>query len=320
MSKILLTEVNKMRSMMNLPTVNEFDTGDRTHMSEFMSEGIDSVETLLTMMSKYTPKDHWLVTVGYLSNSNVPVRVKTSPELEDAGKALGDDYVNSLMGSEEWKSGKMKHPHAARTVKGEKQPSTIYKLKTYTCQWLSKDARNKIKTQKDSDTLAAYKDAGVEPIEIATDDKRGSGWSPVEGTPFDSHEVTGTQRFVMYRKAGCYRDTPSIYFLKIGDEIQKISTDKASFLFKMSQANSGVKMPRRLESIEDEALRDKLWGIESLYEFKNFDLKKIPFLNCTCEVNGENIKLTYVNKNAAPNGVSEGDFKSFIEGEVNQIS
>jgi len=320
MSKKLLTEVNKMRSMKSLPLVNEFNTGDRTHMSEFMSEGIDSVETLLTMMSKYTPKDHWLVTIGYLSNSNVPVRVKTSPELEDSGKALGDDYVNSLMGSEEWKSGKMKHPHAGRTVKGEKIPSTIYKLKTYTCQWLGQDARNKIKTQKDSDTLAAYKDAGVDPIEVGPNDKRGSGWSSIEGTPFDSHENTGTQRFVMYRKTGCYRDTPSTYFLKVEDDIQPISKEKASFLFQMSQTKSGVKMPRRLEAIEDEGLRDKLWSIESLYEFKNFDLNKIPFLNCTCEVDGENVKLTYVNKNAAPNGVGEGDFQSFIEGEVNKLT
>lgn len=319
MAKDLLVEVNRMRSMMHLPIINEFNAGDRTHMSEFMSEEADSVGTLLNLMSKYTPKDYWLVTVGYLSNSHVPVTVTPSKELEDMGKSLGDDYVNSLIGSDEWKSGKMKHPHAARTVKGEKQPSTIYKLKTYTCQWLSKDARNKMKSAKDSDTLAAYKNAGVAPIEVDIDDKRGSGWAPMADTPFDSHEGTGTQRFVMYRKAGCYRDSPSTFFIKVGDSIQEISKEKADFLFKMAQTDNGVKMPKRLSDIENETLRNQLWAIESLYEFKNFDLNHIPFLNCTCEVNGKPVKLTYINKNAAPLGVNAGDFKSFIEKEVGQV-
>jgi hypothetical protein len=318
MQKLIL-EVNKMRNMMGLDSIEEFDTSGRTSMSEFMSEETDNVDTLIKMMSKYTPEDYWMISVGYVNNTNIPVTVKPSKELEDLGTSFKDEYIDSLIGSDEWKSGKMKHPHAAKTVKGEKIPSTIYKMKTYTCQWLSKDARNKMKSDRDSKVMSAYTKRGLEPPEIDVDDKRGAGWEDVEGTPFSKHGNTGTQKFVMYRKTNCYKDTASTYFIKINDKIEELGQDKANFYFKMSQTDNSVKMPARMAAIEDEEMRKELFDIENMYEYKNIDLSKIPFLNCTCVVDGKGVRLTYVNKNATPDGLNPGDFRSFIEKEINNL-
>ncbi len=317
--KNLILEVNKMRGMMGLNPIDEFDTSNRTSMAEFMSEETDNVDTLIKMMSKYTPEDYWMVSVGYVNNTNIPVTVKPSKELEDMGKSFNDEYIENMMNSDDWKSGKMKHPHAAKTVKGEKIPSTIYKLKTYTCQWLSKDARNKMKSDRDSKVMSAYTSRGLNPPEIDVDDKRGSGWEDIEATPFSQHSNTGTKRFVMYRKSNCFKDAPSKYFIKIGDNIQELPEDKAGFYFKMSQTDNSTKMPVRMAAIEDEEMRKELFDIENMYEYKNINLEKIPFLNCSAIVDGKTVRLTYVNKNAAPDGLNPGDFRSFIEKEVNSL-
>lgn len=316
----LLNEINKMRSIIGLPLIEDFDISDRVGMSEFMSEQTDNVDTLLKLMSKYTPRDYWMVSVGYLNNTNIPVTVKPSKELEDMGKSFKDPDIDKIINSDEWKSGKIKHPHASKTIKGEKQPSTIYKMKVYTCQWLSDDARNKMKSDKDSEVMNAYKKRGLEPPEIDVDDKRGSGWEPIQGTPFSKHSNTGTQRFVIYRKTNCYKDAPSKYFIKNYDgKILELSNEKANFYFKLSQTNNTNKMPARLAAIEDEEMRKELFDIENMYEYKNIDLEKIPFLNCSCVVDGKPVRLTYINRNAAPDGVNPGDFKQFIENEIENI-
>lgn len=317
--KNILNEVNKMRSIMGLSNIDEFDTSDRTSMAEYMSQETDNVETLLKLMSKYTPKDYWIVSVGYLNNTNIPVTVTPSKELEDMGKSFKDDYIDQIIGSDEWKSGKMKHPHAGRTVKGEKQPSTIYKLKTFTCQWLSDEARNKMKADKDSQVMGAYQKRGLEPPEVDIDDKRGSGWEPIQGTPFSQHSNTGTKRFVMFRKTNCYKDSESKYFINKNGNIEELPKDKADFFFKMSQTNNTNKIPARLAAIEDEEMRKELHDIENLYEYKNIDLSKIPFLNCTCVINGENVRFTYVNRDVVPDGLKPGDLRKFIEAEINNL-
>lgn len=314
--KELLLEINKIRKTMGLNDVNEFDISNRTNVSEFMSEETDNVGTLIKMMSKYTPEDYWMVSVGYLNNTNIPVTVKPSKELEDVGKSFNDEYINSIIGSEDWKSGKMKHPHAAKTVKGEKIPSTIYKLKTFTCQWLSNEARNKMKADKDSQIMAIYKNKGLTPPEIDIDDKRGSGWESIEGTPFSKHINTGTERFVIYRKTNCYKDTPAKYFIRINNTIEELPKEKADFFFKISQTDNTTKMPTRIAMIEDEEMRKEIFNIENMYEFKNIDLSKIPFLNCSCVVDGKTVKLTYVNRNVAPDGVNPGEFAEFIQKQI----
>lgn len=321
----LLEEVNKMRSMMSLGVINEFNIGDRTGMSEFMSEEADSPDTLIKLMSKYTPKNGWLVTIGYLNNTKILVTVDPTKDLEDKGRAFGDEYIDSIVNSDEWKSGKMKHPHAERTINGEKIYSTIFKLKTYTCQWLNPDARNAMKATRDADTMNAYTTAGVPPIEINPNDPRGGGWENIENTPFDLHKGTpekpgtGNVRFAMYRKANCYKDSPSIFFIKKGDSIEELSKEKVDFFYEISKTDNSKKPSKRLAAIEDEQLRKKLWSIESLYEFKDLNLNKIPFLNCTCEIDGKNVRLTYINRNSAPDGINPGDFKQFIEKEIKDL-
>lgn len=315
MNKILIKELNKMRKLMDLEPIKEFDTTDRTSMSEFMSEETDNVDTLIKMMSKYTPKDYWLVSIGYINNLDMAATANTSKEVEDYGRGLGDDYINSIIDSDEWKSGKMKHPHAERQVKGEKIPATIYIMKTYTCQWLSPEARNKMKADKDAQLMGSFQKYNLPPHEVDPNDRRGADWDPIEGTPFDKHKNTGTKRYVMYRKSKCYADTKPIYFINKGGKIEEISKEKADFFIKLGPRKKSI--PKYIAAIEDEQIRQEILGIENMYEFKNLDLQKIPFLNCACVVDGKNVRLTYINKNAGPTGVNPGEFKQFIEREIN---
>jgi len=317
--KNLVTEVNKMRKIMGLTSIDEFDTSGRMSMGEFMSEETDNVDTLIKMMSKYTPEDYWMVSVGYLNNSDIPVKVKPSKELEDLGASFKDEYIDSLIGSDEWKSGEMKHPHAGKQVKNEKIPSTIYKLKTYTCQWLSPDARNKMKADRDSKIMGAYTSRGMNPPEINVNDPRGSGWEGIEGTPFDQHANTKNKRFVIYRKTKCYKDSPSKYFINLNGKVEELSREKANFFLKMSQSNNDKKMTRNIAAIEDEKIRQEIYDITNMYEFMNLNLEKIPFLNCSAIIDGKTVRLTYVNKNAVPDGLNPGDFKSFIEKEIKNL-
>lgn len=311
--KETLTELNHARKLMNLPILTEEEYRERMSMSQAIDQETDNVDTLLKMMSKYTPDDYWMVSIGYLSNADLPVTVTPTPELEQMAKNMNDEYLLSLVTSDEWKSGKMKHPHAAKTVKGEKQPSTMYRLKRYSTQWMSKDARNKIKADKDAATMSAYHSRGLNPPEIDPNDKRGSGWSSVEGTPFDKHDKTGTYRYAMYRKVGAFKDSKSTYFLKKNDEIVELSPQQTDFLFKMSKKANSNNMPKRLLDIQDEELRQELYDIENMYEFKNLDLNKIPFLYCTAKIDGKPVKLEYVNKKATPSGVNPGDFETIID-------
>jgi hypothetical protein len=310
MTKITLKELKNL--------IKEALDENRISASQLMSTETDNVDTLLKLMSKYTPKDGWLVSVGYLSNGDIPVKVNPTPEMEELGKKLAgeDENIRKIINSEEWKAGKMKHPHAKRTENKIEIPSTIYKLKTYTCQFLTKEARHKLKSEKDAQVMAAYKTRGVEPREIEMNDKTGLGWYSIEGTPFEKHAETGTQRYAMYRKTNCYKDK-SKYFIKIDNNIEELTKEKINFYYGISKKDKEDNyIPPKFRYIEDDDLRNELMSIENLYEFKILDLEKIPFLNCTAVVDGKNIKLTYINKNAVPKGVEKGKFASFIENEI----
>lgn len=312
---IISEQIKRVRAIMGL---NE-GTDDRISAAELVQSTTDNVDTLLKLMSKYQPKDYWYVTVGYLNNVNdMAVTVNPSKDLEDLALSTDNEYIKGLVSSDEWKSGKMKHPHARKTVKKEKIPSTIYKMKTLGCQWLSQKARNKMKADKDSEIMAAYKKRGLPPIKVKNDDKHGLDWENIPGTPFDKHIKTKTKRFVVYRKANCYADSPSVYFIKIGDTIQKISDKEMYFFMKMSSKDTEEKMPKRLMDIEDVELRNEVYAIENLYEFKNLDLEKIPLINCSCVVDGKPVKISYINKNSAPDGVNPGDFANFIQDFVDE--
>jgi hypothetical protein len=302
-------EIKRVREIMGL---NE-GLDDRVSAAEVTQSNTDNVDTLFKLMSKYTPKDYWFVTVGYLNNVNPNVKVQPSKELEDLGIKTQSDYIKGLIDSDDWKSGKMKHPLASRTVNKEKIPSTIYKMKTFACQWLSEKARNTMKADRDSRIMATYKKYDLEPPTVDLDDKRGLGWTNISDTPFDKHDVTGTQRFVIYRKKNCYTDSPSTYFIKMGETIKKITPTEVDFFLRMSNTDNSTKMSNRLQQIENEKLREELFAIENLYDFKNINLEKIPFLTCTCVIDGKPVKISYINKNAAPDGVSPGDFAEFIQ-------
>jgi len=75
-------------------------------------------------------------------------------------------------------------------------------------------------------------------------------------------------------------------------------------------------MPQKLAQLEDQELARKILSIENLYEFKSILLDKITFLNCTAETERGNVKLSYVNRNAVPDGVQHGGFRQFIEDEI----
>lgn len=321
-NKISKEEKNRILEMYGCKkTIQEdIDISGRMSMGEFLRRETDNVDTLIEMMSKYTPKDYWLVRVGYINNTNINVKVKPSDEIEAMGRGLGDDFITSLLDSPDYQSGKLKHPFAEKTVNKEKIPSSIYKLKTYTCQWLSPETRKQMKAQKDFDVMSMYQKHGIEPPEVDLDDKRGLGWEPIDDTPFDQHINTGNRRFVMYRKRGCYTDAPSLYFIKYPEgNIERLDRDKVNFYFKLSQTNNnGITMPQKLAQLEDQELAKKILSIENLYEFKNILLDKITFLNCTAETERGNVKLSYVNKNVVPDGVEPGSFRQFIEDEIDK--
>ena len=299
---------------MGLQPLNEVNSNGRTRVSDFISTSVDDVDALIKLMTKYTPKDYWFVTIGYINNVDLKVTVNPTKELEDYGRSLGDENIDNILDSPGWKAGKMKHPHAERDIKGVTHPSTIYKMKTYTCQWLSREVRNDMKADNDADLYAAYKKHGLDPANIPMNDKRGLGWNPLadwQYSPFEEHEKTKTKRYVIYRKANCFKDSPSQYFINVNNNIKELTKDQVNFYLSISN-NEKTTIAKNLAAIEDESVRNEIASIQNLYEFKGMDLKKITFLNCTCVDNGENVRLTYINKNAVPDGIEPGKFEKYI--------
>ena len=59
-------------------------------------------------------------------------------------------------------------------------------------------------------------------------------------------------------------------------------------------------MPKRLLDMENQDAAQEIFAVENTYDFKNLDLSKISYIRCAMEVNGENKKFSYLNKNIAP--------------------
>ena len=93
MDKKILEEINRYRSIVGLDILNEINIKGRTSVSEFNEDEADSVDGLLKLMSKYTPKDGWFVSIGYLNNTNIPVKVAPSDELNKMAADLNDDDI-----------------------------------------------------------------------------------------------------------------------------------------------------------------------------------------------------------------------------------
>ena len=64
--------------------------------------------------------------------------------------------------------------------------------------------------------------------------------------------------------------------------------------------------------MENQEAAQEIYAVESMYDFKSLDLDKISFIRCAMEIDGQNKKFSYVNKNVAPAGLNAGDFSKFI--------
>jgi hypothetical protein len=190
---------------------NEISESDRISMSEFFGDVTDNVDTLLKMFSKYQPNNTWFMSVGYVNNVDLSVTIKneTMPELEDIARKLGNPAFTNMVDSEEWSNARdsfgkqkvknFKNPFAPKTVQGEKIPSKVYSSKSFTIQW----GNMRSKADKDADVKSVYDKYGIDwqqGGEVDTDDWRGRGWEPMDGTPFSQHKDTKTKRLAIYAK------------------------------------------------------------------------------------------------------------------------
>lgn len=326
MKKQFLSELNKARGLMGLPLLTEDEANGRISMAQSVGRVTSDVDTLLQWITLYQPDDYWTSSIGYISNSDPNRTVNPDPEIERLAGEMDDDYFKSMINNPEYSAGKMKHPHAKYQEKGVKYPSTMYKLKSFTVQWLSNEARNELKAKKDAEVTNIYKKYGISPEEGSVDpwDKRGSGWEDLPGTPFQKHvgneekPGTGNIRYAEYRKVGGLKDGVSVYFIKKGNDIIELTNQQVDFLFKLGpKAKSGI--PKRLMQIQDEKARNEIFELENQYEFKNLNLDKMAFIYCSGkDRNGETLKFEYINTNAAPEGVNPGEFKSFIEDYISK--
>lgn len=323
------TEVREIRSLINL--IENFGgqriTGNnsiileavRTSMSEFFGDTTDNVDTLLKMFSKYAPNRTWFMTVGYVNDVSLSVTVNNEnlERLENAAKSLNNPAFTEMINSAEWKlsktSGKnYKSPFAGRTQQGIKIPSSVYSSKNFTIQW----GNILSKSDKDAAVKAVYDKHGVEWVEggeIDANDKRGAGWDSIQGTPFQQHQNTGTKRLAIYGKEEAIRSTKTRYFLNYNQTLSELTDDEAKFIFSLSPKSYEQKMPKRLMDMENQEAAEEIFTVENLYDFKNLDLSKISFIRCAMEVDGENKKFSYVNRQVAPSGLNPGDFAKFID-------
>jgi hypothetical protein len=291
---------------------------ERISMAEFLGETTDNPETLLKMFSKYQPNESWFMTVGYTNNvkTNVTIKNEDMSTLEDIARKLGNRAFTDMVNSEEWKTAKdsgktFKNPFAARTVKGESIPSKIYSIKSFTIQW----GNIKNKADKDADVKKAYDKYGIEWSDggkIDPNDPRGQGWENIEGTPFQQHQNTGTKRLAIYNKREGVKKGKTKYFLNYQDDIAELTPDEVNYIFSLAPTSTETKMPKRLLDMENQEAAQEIFAIENAYEFKNLNLEKITYIQCSMKVGDKNLKFSYVNKNAAPDGLNSGEFAQFI--------
>jgi hypothetical protein len=91
-----------------------------------------------------------------------------------------------------------------------------------------------------------------------------------------------------------------------------MSEQETNFVFTLSPKSYEAKMPKRLLDMENQEAAREIYTVENMYDFKSLDLEKISFIRCSMEVDGQNKKFSYLNKNVAPPGLKSGDFSQFI--------
>jgi len=291
---------------------------DRISMSEFFGDVTDNVDTLLKMFSKYQPTNSWFMTVGYVNNADLSVTVKNEDMdgLENIARKLNNPAFTNMISSDEWgksKSGgkNFKSPFAARTEGGVKIPSKVYTTKSFTIQW----GNIKNKADKDAEVKSVYDKHGLDwqsGGEIDTNDKRGQGWEEIMGTPFHQHQSTGTKRLAIYAKKEGVKKGQTKYFLNYEGDIAELTAEEVDFVFSLSPKSYTPKMPKRLLDIENQEAAQEIFAIENAYEFKSLDLSKISYIRCAMNIDGKNVKFSYLNKNVAPTGLNPGEFAQFI--------
>ena len=330
---------------------NPLNEADRIDMAEFFGDATNNVDTLFKMFSKYQPNHSWIMNIGYVNNANLAVPITPSNELEDIARKLGSPKFTSMVDSEEWQSAKMaqddpkakpmqkkySNPYAPRTkthkvlgpdgqqqidpetgkklTKKEIIPSKVYSTKSFKIQW----GNIKQKSDRDADVKGVYdkyglpwgdKDGGAA---INPNDNRGKGWERLPGLPFEKHENTKNVRLAMYAKKEGIKHGKVKYFLNFEGDIAELTPEELNYLYSLSPKSDSSKMPKRLLDMENQEAAKEIFDMENSYDIKGLDLSKITYINCSMEINGENKKFSYINKNAVPSGLNPGDFAQFID-------
>lgn len=304
----------------NMVDESDLYEAERISMSEYFGDVTDNVDTLLKMFSIYQPNNSWFMTVGYVNNVNISVRVKNEelPKIEGMARQLNSPIFNHMIDSVDFSTAKEKgklynNPYAKRTQKGVEIPSKVYSTKSFKIQW----GNIKGKSDRDAAVKSVYDKHGVEwpeGGEIDVNDKRGRGWEPIEGTPFSQHQDTGTKKLAIYGKKEAIKSGKSKFFLNFEGEIKELTPEETNFLFNVLDTTSREsKMPYRLLSMENQEAAQEIFAAENLYSFKNLDLEKISYIRCAMEVDGENKKFSYLNKNVVPDGLEPGAFAQIIK-------
>lgn len=316
----LLAEQRHLQSKGLINETEEINEVERTSMSEFFGDVTDNVETLLKMFSKYQPNNSWFMTVGYINNVNISVRIKNEDlaRIEEMGRQLNSPIFNHMIDSVDFSTAKEKgklfnNPYAKRTQKGVEIPSRVYSSKNFTIQW----GNISNKSDRDAAVKSVYDKHSIEwpeGGEIDVNDKRGRGWEPIQGTPFSQHQDTGTKRLAIYGKKENIKSGKSKFFLNFEGEIKELTPEEQNFLFNVLDTTSREsKMPYRLLSMENQEAAQEIFAMEELYQFKNLDLEKISYIRCAMQVDGQNKKFSYVNKNVVPAGLNPGEFAQIIK-------
>ena len=294
---------------------------NRTSMSEFFGETTDNVDTLLKMFSKYQPEKGWYMTVGYVNSAKLGITIKNEnmPELEKIARELGNPAFIDMVDSDDWKTqfekGKnTKNPFAAQKPRGgDAIPAKMYTTKKFMLQWKNTN----IKPEKDAAVKSVYDKHGLdwEEGQIDKDDKRGLGWDQIPGTPFKQHQNTGTQALSYYSKQDVSKGMGETkYFLNFQGDITELSKEEVNFIYSLSpKKESGI--PKKLAHLPIEAAKE-IDAIEKMYSFKNLDLSKVMYINCSMNIDGETKKFSYINYNVVPKGLEPGEFKEFIEASI----
>jgi len=304
----------------NMVDESDLYEADRMSMSEFFGDVTDNVDTLLKMFSKYKPNNSWFMTVGYVNNVNISVRIKNEElaKVDAMARQLNSPIFNHMVDSLEFSTAKEKgklynNPYAPRTQKGEVIPSKVYSTKNFTIQW----GNIRSKSDKDAAVKSVYDKYGIEwpeGGEIDVNDKRGSGWEAIPNTPFAQHKETGTKKLSIFGKKENIKSGKSKFFINFEGEIKELTPEEQNFLFNVLDTTSREsKMPYRLLSMENQEAAQEIFAVENIYQMKNLDLEKISYIRCSMNVDGQNVKFSYLNKNVVPDGLTAGEFAQIIK-------